>query len=496
MNCDDGSDEVDCVGRFECDARDDLSNKRFKGKTVSIEQDKICDLKADCLDNSDEINCPDTTHFYCLSGETIFVSKDKCLNSVWDCKDGSDECPPESYQENIFSDRKELFKNIFMRICVWITGSLSIIANILVVLFSKRKLQHCRQKNSVAYCNRLLVLHLAISDFLMGVSLFILANNSLKFSGDYCIHDVKWRSSGTCNLIGVLTMLSTQASINILTVLTSLRLYVTMKPMTLNMVRHRLCWIVIFFSWLLALIFSAIPVLKPHKFATQYWIAQQSFFKTSLVTSDSIQKYLSKNNQIINTSQVLDEGFWFSNEANSTFPNRFIKIKGIFGYYSSQSICFPNFYTETTHPHFTYSFCIILYNTLAMCFIAISYFLIYRKSLVKKMVSTDVNNSSVDQDRRTLRRRITLVVMTNNCCWSPICIMAYMSFAGFSLPSVAYSLSAVFLLPINSFLNPMIYSMLHRRAYKKVNITIRRLYSDKRSTIIDDVTEQIELNSA
>ena len=47
---------------------------------------------------------------------------------------------------------------------------------------------------------------------------------------------------------------------------------------------------------------------------------------------------------------------------------------------------------------------------------------------------------------------------TDFCCWIPITIMVFINFSGTSVSDIAYVISAIVLLPINSALNPILYS--------------------------------------
>lgn len=77
--------------------------------------------------------------------------------------------------------------------------------------------------------NHLLVLNLAVADILMGIYLTLLGANGIKFSGIYCSVSIKWLSSPTCNIMGVLAVLSSETSVATLVMLTALRLYSILK---------------------------------------------------------------------------------------------------------------------------------------------------------------------------------------------------------------------------------------------------------------------------
>jgi len=57
-----------------------------------------------------------------------------------------------------------------------------------------------------------------------------------------------------------------------------------------------------------------------------------------------------------------------------------------------------------------------------------------------------------------MQRKIYRLLVTDFCCWVPITIMAFINFSGVHLSGIAYVVSAILLLPINSALNPILYS--------------------------------------
>ena len=57
-----------------------------------------------------------------------------------------------------------------------------------------------------------------------------------------------------------------------------------------------------------------------------------------------------------------------------------------------------------------------------------------------------------------MQKKIYRLVATDFCCWVPISIMAFVNFSGIFVSDTAYVISAIVLLPINSALNPILYS--------------------------------------
>ena len=74
-----------------------------------------------------------------------------------------------------------------------------------------------------------------------------------------------------------------------------------------------------------------------------------------------------------------------------------------------------------------------------------------------------------------MQKRIAALIITDGICVVPICIMAFLSYAGVEMPNTAYIATTCFLLPINSALNPLIYSKVGKNALVTVLKWIKSL---------------------
>ena len=77
-----------------------------------------------------------------------------------------------------------------------------------------------------------------------------------------------------------------------------------------------------------------------------------------------------------------------------------------------------------------------------------------------------------------MAKRLVFIVMTDFCCWMPIIIINILSLTGgFNDPDkIAFLWIAVFVLPLNSSLNPILYTFSTKRAKgifcrKRKNVT-------------------------
>nr|KAG5693010.1 hypothetical protein BaRGS_005634 [Batillaria attramentaria] len=98
-----------------------------------------------------------------------------------------------------------------------------------------------------------------------------------------------------------------------------------------------------------------------------------------------------------------------------------------------------------------------------------------------------------------IARRLFLIVCTDFCCWFPIGLMGLLAARGFVMPGVVNVLAAVFVLPINSALNPFLYTinaLLERRAKKverkRLEKMMGRLHAELRSWPSDKVEELVQ----
>ena len=77
-----------------------------------------------------------------------------------------------------------------------------------------------------AKTSHMLILNLAMADFLMGIYLIMLGIAGAVFDGIFCRHELDWRSGATCQAMGVLVVLSSETSVLTMVLLASIRLYV------------------------------------------------------------------------------------------------------------------------------------------------------------------------------------------------------------------------------------------------------------------------------
>uniref|UniRef100_A0A8W8HLZ7 G-protein coupled receptors family 1 profile domain-containing protein n=2 Tax=Magallana TaxID=2171616 RepID=A0A8W8HLZ7_MAGGI len=100
-------------------------------------------------------------------------------------------------------------------------------------------------------------------------------------------------------------------------------------------------------------------------------------------------------------------------------------------------------------------FVFLVLNFLSFLVIFISYLWMF---LVAKQTTTAVRKSKAKSDN-SMAKRMTLIVMSDFFCWVPIILLGFASLGGATVPPQVYAWVAVFVLPLNSAMNPVLYTI-------------------------------------
>ena len=167
----------------------------------------------------------------------------------------------------------------------------------------------------------------------------------------------------------------------------------------------------------------------------------------------------SKSNSIpysksIDNIRDFKDWYFNSDEVRVKYQNINIDVKKKFGFYSSSAVCLPDFYSNNSMASY-FSFFLMIFNLLLITCISFGYVLIFYKIRSKKM-SNSSNNTS--EKEKSMLFRIFLIVATDIACWLPIILLTFANFYKYEIPEIVYSLTSIVFLPINSLLNPILYS--------------------------------------
>ena len=303
-----------------------------------------------------------------------------------------------------FSSCSDLMKNKGVQVCVWILGLSALVGNLFAIVMRVI----IKEDNKV---HSFLLTNLAISDLLMGVYLLIIAIKDVQWQGEYFKHDNNWRSGTTCAVTGVLSMVSSEVSVLMLTLITTDRLICIVFPFRVRRMNLKIARTVVGGIWIFGIMISVIPALGLDYFY------------------DSIRNV---------------------------------------GFYGKSAVCLPLQLSTERQAGWEYAVGIfIALNFASFIYILIAYIVMFFtvKAVSKQVRSTNMNRES------QMARRMVFIILTDFLCWMPVIVIGLLCLLGkFHDPEKqAYVWIAVFVLPVNSSINPILYTFSTPLVRKKIS---------------------------
>ncbi|XP_044177267.1 G-protein coupled receptor GRL101-like isoform X3 [Acropora millepora] len=303
-------------------------------------------------------------------------------------------------------------KNRGVQVCVWILGLTSLLGNLIVILMRVVT----KEDNNV---QSVLLTNLAISDLLMGIYLLIIAIKDVQWQGEYFLHDFRWRSGVPCALTGVLSMISSEVSVLMLTVLTTDRLICIVFPFKVKRMNRSVAYAVVGGVWVVGTMLAVIPIL-------------------------GLEYFYDKKRSV--------------------------------GFYGKSAVCLPLQLSAERMAGWEYAVGIFIgLNFVSFVYILVAYIVMFMtvKNSSKKVRSTNMKRES------QMARRMFFIILTDFLCWMPIILIGLLSVLGkFHDPEKqAYIWIAVFVLPVNSSINPILYTFSTPNVRRKIGQMKNSLFS-------------------
>ena len=332
-----------------------------------------------------------------------------------------------SQQDDVISSCDNLIKEATLRLMVWLVGLVAFFGNTVSIVY-----RTVWNRKSLKLAYGLFVMNLSIADMLMGVNLIIIAVADVLYRGEYVLHDVGWRHGNLCKVCGCLSALSSEASVMFILCVTIDRFLVIKYPLGNTRISHGKANIMCGIVWVLCLIIAFLPLLP-------------------------------------------DFSHW--------------------QLYSASSVCIGLPLTNDKFPGWEYSMVIFVGLNLALfVLIAGGQVIIYNAvAASSRAVSSTMSQSQSERrvkNDMAIAKQLFLIVFTDFLCWFPIGVMGIRTLTDMDVSKEAYAWSAVILVPINSAVNPILYTLpIVKEKLKFVKKKLFNVKIDKRYKQSQDVTD-------
>ncbi|XP_052120785.1 relaxin receptor 2-like isoform X2 [Frankliniella occidentalis] len=123
-------------------------------------------------------------------------------------------------------------------------------------------------------------------------------------------------------------------------------------------------------------------------------------------------------------------------------------------FYGANGMCFPLHIDDPYLTGWQYStFIFLCVNGASLLLVALLYLGMFL-SIVRTRRATPLAVGDVD-----VAKRFFFIVLTDACCWAPIAVMKVLALAHVHISAELYAWVVVFLVPINSAINPVLYTL-------------------------------------
>ncbi|CAK8689334.1 unnamed protein product [Clavelina lepadiformis] len=470
-----------------CDKLNSITTKTweqmFLNTVIRLQLRFADEIKTTNDQNFSFFKCPSTefsvNRYVCSMDSNVTANNSICVNR---CGVSSCRGKLDTYDSNFV-----MFGGFYLAL-----GCLAIVGNV-VVTFEKLKTLYAKKQtlSKVEKAYQTMVLSLSIADFCMGIYCLTLGIVGINFvRKPYDAADKsKWLASSTCISLGLINFISSQVSVSTLVVISFFRLFCACHPFKTIPSKAIAGSLIVF--WTIWIAISLIPILP----------------STATIFSRGRRIPLCDNDLAVNQMECvfnqirlnINKRCNFRQERTATFDQlwnetvtneNFSNLSETHDYYNHQSICTMRYLVGENDKANVFTIPILAFNLLAFFCILVSHVGIYfitvwktskmRGKRISQSFQTNIPHQQ-SRENKEIRRRMCLIIATDFCCWMPVIVTSLLYFfSSFGQSECKlqekrqtlrqwFPYIVVILLPINSVINPLIYStLLWQSLWKKL----------------------------
>ena len=322
---------------------------------------------------------------------------------------------------------------------------------------------------------------LLVGSYLLAVSLF----DTVVHEENYCMVQTKWLTSTLCSVFGVASTIGSQLSLFAMTVLSLIRahgIWTSMRIPGEITVKSSLKVIALNFIIIASAGAVAVtPILKKFEDffinGMRYDIDLKLFIgKASKETHFRVfEQYFGRlGNRTLSwdlTDAMVSEMF-----SHDQGLKDYTETRTKIGFYGNDGVCLFKYFIRGTDPQRTFVWSILVVNFICFLVISICYIIIGSLSAKSSKNVAAKENDLARQRMKRMNRRISIIITTDFFCWVPFIVICMLHYQEVLDATPWYSLFSMVILPINSVINPLLYSdFIMTNAEKLVSRTNTRM---------------------
>ena len=400
----------------------DLAHNKFKA--IPNSNDLVNLNYLNLKDNS--LTMINKTTFSDLKQVEILVSQTEvceCYVSVNVTCIAVDVRSPYLTCDRLLSDRT-------LMVMMWLIGLNAIGGN----LFVLSRIKTNTRKINV---QTILLSNLACADLLMGVYMLLIASADIYFGDYFPMRAENWRSGVTCKIAGTISILSNEASVFFVTLISIDRFINIRFPYTHRKLDQKSSTVIVLVLWVITITLGIVPSFLAGKYS-EFYDNSHVCIGLPLAKIENYSKNISKE--------------WFSLKHLDFNYNK----------YTADS----QFLGEVTGMYFSIATFLCLNG---ICYLIIMFcYMIIVNTVIRSRKSAGRNFELKEQ--MTLTANVAAIVLTDFLCWFPVILLGTLVQVDvLTLPPSVFAWCVTFVLPINSAINPYLYTISHQiiSSYRK-----------------------------